>query len=121
MSIGLIITISTQNRVQNSTFWALIRSLYNIGPCCHVIAHVVFWLELPVQRRLSPLFVKSWVPKKKKNKGLNGVLSGYLTSMNLPRVDGLSTDPRFGASQLLPETSFFFFFTISCNSVTLSD
>ena len=27
-------------------------------------------------------------------RGLNGVVSGYSTSTNLPRVDGLSTDPR---------------------------
>ena len=28
------------------------RSLYNIGSCCHVIAKVVFWIEILVQRRL---------------------------------------------------------------------
>ena len=39
-------------------------SLYNIGPCCHVIVQVVFWVELPVQRRLCPIFGKSWVPEK---------------------------------------------------------
>ena len=39
-------------------------SLYNIGPCCHVIVQVVFWVELPVQRRLYPIFGKSWVPEK---------------------------------------------------------
>ena len=31
---------------------------------------------------------------RKKKKGLNGVVSGYPTSTNLPRVDGLSMDPR---------------------------
>ena len=36
-------------------------SLYNIGTGCHEIAHVVFWVELPVQRRLCPIFIKSWV------------------------------------------------------------
>ena len=36
-------------------------SLYNIGIGFHEIAHVVFWVELPVQRRLCPIFVKSWV------------------------------------------------------------
>ena len=36
-------------------------SLYNIGTGCHEIAQVVFWVELPVQRRLCPIFVKSWV------------------------------------------------------------
>ena len=29
-----------------------VRSLYNIGPCCYVIAQVVFWVELLIQRRL---------------------------------------------------------------------
>ena len=83
-----------------------VRSLYNIGPCCHVIAHVVFLVELPVQRRLYLIFVKSWVLKKKR--GLNGVVFGYPTSMNLLWVDGLSTDPwdlgryRFGKSSLRP-------------------
>ena len=39
-------------------------SLYNIGSCCHVIVHVVFWVELPVERRLCSIFVKSRVSKK---------------------------------------------------------
>ena len=39
-------------------------SLYNIGSCCHVIVQVVFWVELLVQRRLCPIFVKSWVLEK---------------------------------------------------------
>ena len=41
-----------------------VRSLYNIGSCCHVIAQVVFWVELHVQRRLCPIFVKSLVLEK---------------------------------------------------------
>ena len=40
-------------------------SLYNIGIGCHLIAQVVFWVELPVQRRLCPIFVKSWVSGKR--------------------------------------------------------
>ena len=39
----------------------LLRSLYNIGSYCYVIAQVVFWVELLVQRRLYSIFVKSWV------------------------------------------------------------
>ena len=35
-------------------------SLYNIRVGCHEIAQVVFWVELPVQRRLCQIFVKSW-------------------------------------------------------------
>ena len=42
-----------------------VRLLYNIRPCYHVIAQVVFWVELPVQRRLCPIFVKSWVSEKR--------------------------------------------------------
>ena len=37
----------------------LVWSLYNIGTGCHEIAQVVFWVELLVQRRLCPIFVKS--------------------------------------------------------------
>ena len=40
-------------------------SLYNIGPCCYVIVQVVFWVELPVQRRFCPIFSKSWVLEKR--------------------------------------------------------
>ena len=36
-------------------------SLYNIGTSCHEIAQVVFWVVFLVQRRLCPIFVKSWV------------------------------------------------------------
>ena len=36
-------------------------SLYNIGTGCHEIAHIVFWVELPVQRRRCLIFFKSWV------------------------------------------------------------
>ena len=39
-------------------------SLYNIGTGCHEIAHVVFWVKLPVQRRHYSIFIKSWVPGK---------------------------------------------------------
>ena len=34
------------------------------------------------------LSLKSW------KRGLNGVVSGYPTTTNIQRVDGLSTDPR---------------------------
>ena len=39
-------------------------SLYNIETGYHVIAQVIFWAELPIQRRLCLIFVKSWVPGK---------------------------------------------------------
>ena len=38
--------------------------LYNIRTGCPVIAQVVYWVELPEQRRLCPIFVKSWVSGK---------------------------------------------------------
>ena len=34
-------------------------SLYYIGTSCYEIVQVVFWVELPVQMRLCPIFVKS--------------------------------------------------------------
>ena len=34
-------------------------SLYNIGTGCHENAQVLFWVELPVQKRLCLIFVKS--------------------------------------------------------------
>ena len=37
----------------------LVWSLYNIRTGFHVIAQVVFWVQLPVQRRLCPIFIKS--------------------------------------------------------------
>ena len=42
----------------------LVRSLYNIRPCYHLIVQVVFWVKLPIQRRLCSIFIKSWVPEK---------------------------------------------------------
>ena len=32
--------------------------LYNIGTGCHVITQVVFWVELPIQRRLCLIFIQ---------------------------------------------------------------
>ena len=42
----------------------LVWLLYNIGTSYHVIAQFVFCVELPVQRRLFPIFVKCWVSGK---------------------------------------------------------
>ena len=53
------------------------RTLTRCGRC-KMLGQVVFWVELPVQRRLCPIFVR---------------VSGYPTSMSISRVDGLSTDP----------------------------
>ena len=36
----------------------LVWSLYNIGTGCHENTQVVSWVELLVQRRLCPIFVK---------------------------------------------------------------
>ena len=32
------------------------------GPCYCIIVQVEFWIELTVQRRLCPIFVKLWIP-----------------------------------------------------------
>ena len=41
------------------------HKLYYIGSCYQVFfLQVVFWVELSVQRRLCPIFIKSRVPKK---------------------------------------------------------
>ena len=37
----------------------LVWSLYNIGTGCYENAQVVFWVVLPVLRRLCPIFIKS--------------------------------------------------------------
>ena len=37
-------------------YWALNRS------CDSIIVQVGFWIELLVQRRLCPIFVKLWIP-----------------------------------------------------------
>ena len=31
---------------------------------CAILGHIVFWVELPVQRRLCPIFIKSQVLEK---------------------------------------------------------
>ena len=62
--------------------------LLAFGPCVVVIYGwdmLCIWVDLPVQRRLCPIFV-------------SGV--GYPTFTSIPRVDGLSMrHPSFGASQ----------------------
>ena len=64
-------------------------SINNIRPCCHVIVHVVFWVEIPVQWRIF-LFSLNHGSRKR---GHDGVVSGYSTSTSISRVDGLSTGP----------------------------
>ena len=48
-----------------------------LGHVAMCLGQVVSWVELLVQRRLCPIFI---------------VVSGYPTSTNISRVDGLSTD-----------------------------
>ena len=83
-----------------------VRSLYNIGPCCHVIAHFVFWVELPIQRKLCPIFINhgSW------KRGHGGVVSSDPTSTSLSRVEGLSMDPQVLGCHM--SYVFLFIFTI---------
>ena len=66
-------------------------SLNNIRTGCHEIAQVVFWVELPVQRGLCPIFVKSWVLGKRD-------LMDWCRVTRHPQIflglTGLSTNPR---------------------------
>ena len=32
------------------------------GSCDCILVQVGFWIELPIQRRLCPIFVKLWIP-----------------------------------------------------------
>ena len=32
------------------------------GSCDCIIVQVWFWIELPIQRRLCPIFMKLWIP-----------------------------------------------------------
>ena len=65
----------------------LVWSLYNIGPCYHLIVLVVFWVKLPVQRRHSVRFSLNHGSRKK---GHDGVVSGYSTSTPMNRAGSLS-------------------------------
>ena len=59
-------------------------SMYNVGTGC-------IWGRAPCTKETLPEFslnLESW------KRGLNGVVSGYPISTNIPWVDGLSTDPR---------------------------
>ena len=57
--------------------------VYNVGTSC-ILGRAPFTKET-AQFSLN---LESW------KRGLNGVVPGYPTSTNIPRVDGLSTDPR---------------------------
>ena len=37
--------------------WAQVVLFTYIGTGCELLGHVVLWVELPVQRRLCPIFV----------------------------------------------------------------
>ena len=64
-------------------------SLYNIGSCCHVIVHVAFLVKLPYKGD----FARFSLNHGSRKRGHDVVVSGYSTSMSIPRVDGLSTKP----------------------------
>ena len=47
----VLICLSMDKWVLRGHFYSYVepvKSLYNIGRCCHVIAQVVFWVEIPV-------------------------------------------------------------------------
>ena len=54
------------------------------------VLQVVFWVELPVQRRLCPIFVKLWV----RVKGTQQCDIGLPDIHKFFAVNGWSTDPR---------------------------
>ena len=60
-SSHVLICLSMNKWALCGHFYSYVKpvKLYNIGPCCHEIAQVLFWLELPIQRRLCSIFVKS--------------------------------------------------------------
>ena len=60
-------------------------SLYNIGPCFHVIVQVVFLVEFPIQRILCPISLNHGSRKR----GNDGVGLGYSTSTSILQVDEL--------------------------------
>ena len=64
-------------------------SLYNIGTCCHVIAQVVFWVELPVQRRLCPISLNHG----SREKGTQWCSVRVPDIHGFLQVDGLSLTP----------------------------
>ena len=80
--------------------WALCGHFYSyVDPIWSLynIAQVVFLVELPIQRKLCLIFVKSWILRKK---GLNGVVSGYpIFTQLLRRLTGCQRTPGFWVSQ----------------------
>ena len=72
-------------------------SLYSIGPCCHVIVQVVFWVELPYKGDSARFSLNHGSQKR----GHDGVVSGYSTFTSISRVDRLSTRPSVGVSHLI--------------------
>ena len=44
------------------TVWSLLLLLRPWMGHRYIVIHVVYWVELPEQRRLCPIFVKIWIP-----------------------------------------------------------
>ena len=42
--------------------WSLLLLLRTWMGYGYTVIHVVYWVELPKQRRLCPIFVKIWIP-----------------------------------------------------------
>ena len=47
---------------QMDPLWSLLLLLRPWMGHGYTIIHVVYWVELPEQRRLCPIFVKIWIP-----------------------------------------------------------
>ena len=73
--------------------WTLCGHCVILGPgrvMLLYILQVVFWVELSIQRKLCPIFVKLWVPVK----GTQQCGIGLLDIHKFPRVDSWSTELR---------------------------
>ena len=109
----MLICLSMDKWVPRDHFYSdvdPVRSLYNIRPCCYVIAQVVFWVELLVQRRLCPIFVKSRVPEKGDSMVWCRVTRHPQTFRELT---GYQRTLGFGESQLLQVLTIFLYIVLN--------
>ena len=67
---------------------------------------VGFWIELPVQRRLCPVFVKLWIPVNGTYEGVSGYtistgFSGLIGDQQTLGFWGVTAYPRIDACNLV--------------------
>ena len=63
----------------------------------YIVIQVVCWVELPVQRRLCPIFLKIWIPINRTQQCVIESPEIYKISL----VDGLSMGPSDLGRQIL--------------------